>query len=118
MYAGERFRETQPNLTSAPLSTREDWVKLNVGGRPFLTSRSTLRTRAPESMLSRMLVAEEEGAMRAGVRDADGAILLDRDPDYFAAILNYLRTGNLYINADLNLDGAMPICFLKVSSQI
>ena len=56
-------------------------IKLNVGGRVFLTSKETLS----EGMLS-VLVKHDNPA-----RQIDGHYFIDRDPDTFRWILNYLR---------------------------
>ena len=44
----------------------------------------------------------------------DGAFLIDRTPTYFEPILNYLRTGSLIVNPDVNPEGTllMPNCFI------
>lgn len=61
-------------------------VNLNVGGRIFATSCNTLSW-IPDSFFTSLL----SGRMNS-VRDASGAIFIDRDPDVFRVILNYLRT--------------------------
>ncbi|CAI2353564.1 unnamed protein product [Caenorhabditis sp. 36 PRJEB53466] len=61
-------------------------VNLNVGGRIFATSCNTLSW-IPDTFFTSLL----SGRM-GSVRDASGAIFIDRDPDVFRVILNYLRT--------------------------
>ncbi|CAJ0957186.1 unnamed protein product, partial [Mesorhabditis belari] len=61
-------------------------INLNVGGRRFSTSRGTL-TWIPDSFFTSLV----SGRIPT-VKDELGAIFIDRDPDVFRVILNYLRT--------------------------
>ncbi len=84
---------------------RPRWLRLNVGGQVFMTSRSTVELQAPESMLARMFSKETAGLMESGARDESGAILIDRSPKYFSPILDYLRNGKLILDKDTNPEG-------------
>eukprot|EP01087_Luapelamoeba_hula_P024442 TRINITY_DN9301_c0_g2_i1.p1 TRINITY_DN9301_c0_g2~~TRINITY_DN9301_c0_g2_i1.p1 ORF type:complete len:515 (-),score=65.68 TRINITY_DN9301_c0_g2_i1:18-1562(-) len=68
-----------------------DNVKLNVGGKKFLVSLSTL-TRQKESML---------GVMFSGrhtlVRDDEGYVFIDRDGSLFKHVLAFLRKGERWL---------------------
>ncbi|XP_023228613.1 BTB/POZ domain-containing protein KCTD5-like [Centruroides vittatus] len=79
------------------------WVKLNVGGTYFLTTRTTLG-RDPKSFLCRL--CQEDPDLNSD-KDDTGAYLIDRDPTYFGPILNYLRHGKLIINKDLAEEGVL-----------
>uniref|UniRef100_A0A8C7DJF5 Potassium channel tetramerization domain containing 9a n=1 Tax=Oncorhynchus kisutch TaxID=8019 RepID=A0A8C7DJF5_ONCKI len=79
-----------------------DWLTLNIGGRLFTTTRSTLVSKEPESMLARMF---REKDVWGNKQDERGAYLIDRSPEYFEPILNYLRHGQLIINEGINLLG-------------
>lgn len=70
------------------------WVKLNVGGTCFLTTKTTLN-RDPNSFLSRLI---QEDSDLISDQDETGAYLIDRDPRYFAPVLNYLRHGKLVLD--------------------
>ncbi|XP_055709813.1 BTB/POZ domain-containing protein KCTD5 [Phlebotomus papatasi] len=70
------------------------WVKLNVGGTYFLTTKTTL-SRDPSSFLSRLI---QEDSDLISDKDENGAYLIDRDPRYFAPVLNYLRHGKLVLD--------------------
>ena len=66
-------------------------LNLDVGGTKFKTSRQTLM-REPGSLLGRMFDIDsplQPAAMQ------DGAYFLDRDPEKFKVILNYLREDEL-----------------------
>ena len=76
----------------------DKWIKLNVGGQQFLTSKSTLE-KEPESMICRMVFGE-----LPSLKDENGAILIDRSPKYFDAILNYLRMGEIQLDHDVNVE--------------
>ena len=76
----------------------DKWIYLNVGGQQFLTSKSTLE-KEPESMICRMVFGE-----LPSLKDENGAILIDRSPKYFDAILNYLRMGEIQLDHDVNVE--------------
>ncbi|XKL67909.1 hypothetical protein PGB90_003400 [Kerria lacca] len=73
--AGERF-----------MKNNSEWITLNVGGKYFVTSRSTLILKEPCSMLA-------------------------KSPSYFKAILNYLRTDE--INLDSNISPSAVLAEAK-----
>ena len=102
-----------------------DWVKLNVGGRMFSTTRSTL-TKDPHSMLCRMFSEDWNSS-----KDSCGAYLIDRflipflffnikrPPEYFAPILQYLRTGKFIIDDELNPEGILQeVLYFNISSLV
>ena len=77
-------------------------VKLNVGGTKFTTLLSTLRA-VPGSVLDRMF--DEEAKYGKPIRDEDGSVFLDTDPEAFPVILNFLRfgrcvTAGLFLQSD------------------
>ncbi|XP_060101492.1 BTB/POZ domain-containing protein KCTD17 isoform X2 [Heteronotia binoei] len=101
----------------APLpasSNRSKWVRLNVGGTVFLTTRQTL-CREQKSFLCRLCQGEE----LQSDRDETGAYLIDRDPTYFGPILNFLRHGKLVLDKDMAEEGVLEEAeFYNIGSLI
>uniref|UniRef100_A0A8D3AB08 BTB/POZ domain-containing protein KCTD9 n=1 Tax=Scophthalmus maximus TaxID=52904 RepID=A0A8D3AB08_SCOMX len=104
LYVSEEESPPQDDLRAPDPQTHTDWLTLNVGGRCFTTTRSTLVSKEPESMLAHMF---REKDVWGNKRDAQGAFLIDRSPDYFEPILNYLRHGQLIINEGINPLGVL-----------
>uniref|UniRef100_A0A1B6MF92 KHA domain-containing protein n=1 Tax=Graphocephala atropunctata TaxID=36148 RepID=A0A1B6MF92_9HEMI len=113
--AGEGFIPLGAAVNSKPTSSaivpskyQSDWITLNVGGKYFTTSRSTLLTKEPASMLARMFAEGDSGyLMTPSNVDTNGAYLIDRSPMYFEPILNYLRNGQLIIDSSVNPEGVL-----------
>ncbi|KAK9826636.1 hypothetical protein WJX74_007200 [Apatococcus lobatus] len=61
-------------------------ITLNVGGKTFLTSRQTIE-REPDSMLARLCLGD------LGSHKVDGGVFIDRNPELFSYILDWLRDG-------------------------
>jgi hypothetical protein len=61
-------------------------VTLNVGGRIFTTYRATL-LQYPDSMLAAMMGGSHQTCI------VSGSVFIDRDPDLFEFILDFLRSG-------------------------
>lgn len=99
---GEDF--VTPNTKNPNL----DWVILNVGGKLFATSKSTLTTKEPTSMLARMFAEDQDGFLFTPSNlDKNGAYLIDRSPKYFEPVLNYLRIGQLIYDNHVNPSGIL-----------
>ena len=81
--ASEIEKMTKPSLG--------DWIKLNVGGTLFETSRGTL-TQEPDSLLGRMF---DPDSSLPPARIQDGAFLIDASPGSFPVILHWLRHRDL-----------------------
>ncbi|XP_044599030.1 BTB/POZ domain-containing protein KCTD3 isoform X1 [Cotesia glomerata] len=75
--------------SSLPSLIMGDIIHLNVGGTRFSTSRQTL-TWIPDSFFTALL-----SNRIASRRDETGALFIDRDPQIFSIILNYLRTRDI-----------------------
>lgn len=115
--AGEPFIHMRGNLKaeSVPpellqiahheLCAQTEWVKLNVGGKLFTTTISTLTRTDSNSMLARMFT-HGDVEWQSSV-DETGAYLIDRSPHYFEPILNYLRHGQLVLDKSVNLKGVL-----------
>ncbi|CAL4176138.1 unnamed protein product, partial [Meganyctiphanes norvegica] len=88
----------------APAAVSNDWVTINVGGRLFATTRATLTTKEPNSMLAKMF-SHEFSNLHPSCRDANGAYLIDRSYSYFEPLINYLRCGKLIIDPGINPEG-------------
>ena len=87
-----------------------DWIRLNVGGKYFVTTRATLTNKEPNSMLSRMFSQESHSLSRknwSSSVDNTGAYLIDRSPKYFEPILNYLRHGEIIMDRNVNPKGVL-----------
>ncbi|XP_055786646.1 BTB/POZ domain-containing protein KCTD5-like [Salvelinus fontinalis] len=106
------------SLWEKPQSTSNGaskWVRLNVGGTYFSTTRQTL-CRDPKSFLYRLSQADPD---LDSDKDDTGAYLIDRDPTYFGPVLNYLRHGKLVLNRDLAEEGVLEEAeFYNITSLI
>lgn len=80
------------------------WISLNVGGKVFLTTLSTLTNKEPNCMLAKMF-SHESRIKPSCLRD--GSYLIDRSSQYFEPIINYLRHGQLIRDDGLSLDGIL-----------
>ena len=94
---------------------KADLIKLNVGGREFTTTRSTLMA-DQNSLLSKMVEQTDGSATKVH----DGAYFIDRSPKYFEIILNFLRSGEIevirnVVDLDVLLKEAM---YYNISSMI
>ncbi|KAI1307560.1 BTB/POZ domain-containing protein KCTD5 [Halotydeus destructor] len=104
--------------TDALPYNKNKWIRLNVGGTHFTTTRSTL-CRDSKSFLFRL--CQDDPSLSTD-KDETGAYLIDRDPTYFGPVLNYLRHGKLVINKDLaeeeaefyNIADLIKVCKQKV----
>lgn len=81
------------------------WLKLNVGGKLFITTISTLQ-KEPNSMLARMF-SQDNSLINPSDIDENGAYLIDRSSQYFEPIINYLRHGRLIYDTNLNIEGIL-----------
>uniref|UniRef100_A0A8D2JWQ6 BTB domain-containing protein n=1 Tax=Theropithecus gelada TaxID=9565 RepID=A0A8D2JWQ6_THEGE len=88
------LQETDSKPPEGLLGFHTDWLTLNVGERYFTTTWSTLVNKEPDSMLVHMF------------KDR-GAFLIDRSPECFEPILNYLHHGQLIVNDGINLLGVL-----------
>ncbi|KAH7713852.1 BTB/POZ domain-containing protein KCTD17 [Aphelenchoides avenae] len=75
------------------------WVRLNVGGRIFVTTKQTL-SRSP--FLARLFEADDR--MPDAMIGSFPPHFIDRDPDRFTKVLNYLRDGTLIADKTCNLE--------------
>mmetsp|Transcript_20277 Transcript_20277/g.47398 ORF Transcript_20277/g.47398 Transcript_20277/m.47398 type:complete len:265 (-) Transcript_20277:44-838(-) len=78
-----------------------DVVQLNVGGQIFATTRDTLLSEP--SLLSAMFSPDRPWL--PGRTDEEGTVFIDRDPRYFAPILNFLRTRQLVLDSGVGIEG-------------
>ncbi|XP_063712180.1 BTB/POZ domain-containing protein KCTD3-like [Symsagittifera roscoffensis] len=97
-------------------------VRLNVGGKLFVTSAQTLRNTKTDSFLSRII---SDGL--PSTRDENGAIFVDRCPILFEKILAFLRTKRIRLNGvdiddmlnEADFYGVQPLMDrLKVCKQL
>lgn len=84
---------------------KTEWVRLNIGGKEFVTTKTTLCKNAQSFFYK--LCQDDPSVGLTTDRDENGAYLIDRDPRYFAPILNYLRHGKLIIEASLKEEGVL-----------
>lgn len=73
-------------------------VNLNVGGKTFTTTKHTLLS-VSDTFFSVLL-----SGRIPSYKDQSGAIFIDRDPELFSIILNYLRTSKLFNVSENNVN--------------
>lgn len=76
----------------------KDIVRLNVGGKLFVTSSTTIANAGSDSMLSAMIGDNWRTNSSASAED----FFIDRNPAYFSVLLDLLRTGELHIPSGMS----------------
>jgi hypothetical protein len=107
---------------------KSEWVRLNVGGQYFVTTKTTL-CKNEESFFYKLCQDDPSVGLTTDKvsfllfcfqltgfisnigcfawKDETGAFLIDRDPQYFPTILNFLRHGKLIIEKHLVEEGVL-----------
>jgi len=81
------------------------WIKLNVGGQPFLTTMETILS-CPDSVLSKMF--DPESGFEPAHKE-NGVYFIDADPKYFGIILNWMRYRQIITGSEINLNAVAKI---------
>jgi hypothetical protein len=74
-------------------------LNLDIGGKRFRVLRETVM-KFPSSLLAQVITGKDTFHMLI----ADGAYFFDRNPQYFSAILDYMRIGKLFLPTSLLAD--------------
>ncbi|XP_027069821.1 BTB/POZ domain-containing protein At2g24240-like [Coffea arabica] len=80
------------------MGIQKDRVRFNVGGKIFDTSATTLANAGRNSLFGAMF--DENWDLQSGHSTTEHFI--DRNPDYFAVLLDLLRTGELYLPSNMS----------------
>jgi len=80
---------------------KSEFVKLNVGGKRYITTRSTLSEHG-ENFFTRILERVDSGKIMHET-DEKGYILIDRNGKLFEYVLDYLRSGTLICSKKMEL---------------
>ena len=83
-----------------------DWIKLNVGGTMFETTRMTLIS-DQNSILAKMFDPDSDRPP-ASVNQ-DGVFLIDACPRAFTVILNWLRYKDVILSKDIQAEEVIPV---------
>jgi hypothetical protein len=83
-------------------NSKDERVKLNVGGKIFETYASTLR-KHPNTLLGAMFHPRNAQLLKNS-KDENGHIFFDRNPRVFEVILDFYRTGKLIRTPDIPLE--------------
>ncbi|XP_022670291.1 BTB/POZ domain-containing protein KCTD9-like isoform X2 [Varroa jacobsoni] len=105
LYCSTNGQFLEPVSTPQIVADNPEWILLNVGGKHFVTTRRTLVSKEPLSMLARMFSLE--GRLWPAAVDKDGAFLIDRSARYFEPIINYLRHGQVVLERDCDPLGVL-----------
>lgn len=73
------------------------FVSIDVGGRPFKLMRTTV-LKYPASTLVKVI----SGVDTTSALVEDGTYFFDRNPDYFSVIVEYMRTGKVFLPPNLS----------------
>ena len=92
--------ELNPNSIPFNLSTV---IKLNVGGKEFMTSLGTLMS-DQNSMLAKMFSSDAVANGRVPANKINGAFFIDSCPKYFGIILNFLRRRKLEKSEKIDME--------------
>jgi hypothetical protein len=86
----------EENELETSASNHSGIVELNVGGKIFATSRETLMNQG-SAYFERLLESGEScgAVVRGALRDKDGRLFIDRSPELFGPILEYLRSSQI-----------------------
>ena len=94
-----REKSTQHNNMSS--SGESAIIQFNVGGTRFATTMSTLKRLGSNFLSNLAEYSQNGGSPDKGsitvLRDSKGALFIDRSPQVFTVVLEYLRTGALHI---------------------
>ncbi|XP_033332858.1 BTB/POZ domain-containing protein KCTD9 isoform X3 [Megalopta genalis] len=106
---GQDFISKDKSITKNQLNRNSEWITLNIGGKYFTTTRDTLTKKEPTSMLARMFTETTNNKQRIlpSRQDQNDAFLIDRSPTYFEPLLNYLRHGQIILDANVNAAGVL-----------
>ena len=74
---------------------KSEIVKLNVGGRKYTTTRSTLE-KCGESFFTQMLANDDTRHIPCE-KDEEGYIFIDRNGETFTEVLDYMRSGEILV---------------------
>ena len=83
-----------------------DWIRLNVGGTIFETTRTTL-TSVPDSLLAKMF--DVDSSLPPASTSEDGTFRIDADPRAFSVILYWLRYKSLFLGKDIEAEAVTPV---------
>ncbi len=118
LNATAEWRDIKTRLESSVMSPNER-VKLNIGGKYFETTIETLTKQSEETTTYFKALFSRQWQLEKDPKDE--TIFIDRSGDFFAYILNYLRTGQLIIdNSDLTFRRNLTIEaeFYKIESLV
>ena len=71
-------------------------LSLDVGGKTFKTLRETIM-KHPQSTLARVITGKDPNNMII----IENTYFFDRNPDYFRVVLDYMRTGKIFLPSNL-----------------